>query len=214
MLITCLGHSMFLMETANGTRIITDPTDAYPIEPSPADYVLISHHHHDHDHLASVSGYGTVLDSPEQDIRHQGIVCTGFPSFHDTVEGARRGKNTIWRIEADGLRVVHLGDLGHLPDQALIDAIGPVDILLVPVGGYYTISAEQAAETDKLLKPKVILPMHHRTEYVADWPIAPAEDFTERYPSDSVSVQPILRVTAQDISCVPHVIVLKPMLRG
>lgn len=214
MLITCLGHSMFLIETADGVRIITDPTDAYPVTPAKADYVLISHHHHDHDCMDAISDCSSVLDKPEHTFSRPGLRCDGFASWHDDAQGTKRGPNTIWRIQTDGLTLVHLGDLGHIPDSDLIKAIGPVDVLMIPVGGFFTIDAAQAHEVADLLKARVILPMHHRTNHIASWPIAPADDFIARYPSGDVSRQPLLRVTAGDIACVPHVVLLEAALKG
>jgi L-ascorbate metabolism protein UlaG (beta-lactamase superfamily) len=168
MRIKYLGHSAFLVTTDNKTRIITDPyapdsrlTHGRITEP--ADVVTVSHGHRDHD------GAGAVPGNPEV-IKHTGTTTSaniefhGIASFHDDVKGGERGNNTIFCFEADSVRVCHLGDLGHLLDESLLKEIGRVDVLMVPVGGYYTLDARAAQQVCRQLKPRVIIPMHYYTE--------------------------------------------------
>ena len=214
MLIRCLGHSKFLLETAEGFRIVTDPFDAsvgYPIPPLTADAVLVSHHHHDHDAVDTVQGWSKMVDAPGVCTLAPGVTVTALPCFHDEVRGAKRGANLIFLLEADGLRLAHLGDLGHLPDEDLAEKLGAPDVLMIPVGGHFTVDAAQAAEICRMLNPRIILPMHYRTAVNASWPIAPVEDFLrliEKQTGEKAETLSVLRITKEDLSCQMRVAVL------
>ena len=168
MRIKYLGHSTFVITSDTGVKIITDPYGTAPdltygeITES-ADIVTVSHHHHDHDNVAAVKGNPEVVSRAGRTTA-KGIEVKGIASYHDEVGGELRGNNIIFCFELDGIRVCHLGDLGHLLDDEQVKEIGSVDILLIPVGGYYTIDAKAASEVCSQLKPKVILPMHYKTE--------------------------------------------------
>lgn len=215
MILTNLGHAKFLIELENGHRIITDPFDpgtGYPVGHAACDTVLVSHHHHDHDAVDTVHGYTQVIDQPGEYTLCPGVKVTGVAAFHDDEQGAKRGKNVMYLIEAEGLRVAHLGDLGHLPDAAQIDALAPVDVLMVPVGGFFTIDAATAREVCSLLHARVILPMHFRTEYNAGWPIAPVDEFAAFFAGEPEKLTE-LRVTKADLACQPRMAVLVSQVR-
>ena len=115
----------------------------------------------------------------------------------------------LYLLEAEGLRVAHLGDLGCILDADQLDALGRVDVLMLPVGGYYTIDAEQARTVMEQLDPRITIPMHYRTEYNADWPIAPLSDFTALFPPEEIREGgEALRVTKGDLDCHPPIVVL------
>lgn len=216
MIITCIAHAMFLMELDNGLRFVTDPVgeaSGFPVSPVKADVALVSHHHHDHCALENVPG-AKVIETAGVHCPADGLRVTAVKSFHDDANGTKRGENLLFLIEAEGLRVAHLGDLGHLPTPAQREALGRVDVLLVPVGGFYTIDAAQARETAALLGAKIILPMHYRTEVNADWPITPVEAFTSQYPAVNVAEMPLVRITRDDLKCHKPVIVLTPQMKG
>jgi L-ascorbate metabolism protein UlaG (beta-lactamase superfamily) len=162
MRIKYLGHSSFVITAGTGTRIITDPytTDAdltYGEIRESADIVTVSHDHLDHNNVATVRGNPQVV---RDSAKINGIEFKGIPSYHDDAGGVKRSGNIIFCFEVDGVRVCHLGDLGHrLSDKQVAD-LGKVDILLVPVGGYFTIDANTATEVCNQIKPKVIIPMH------------------------------------------------------
>ncbi len=211
MIITCIGHAEFLLELENGMRLVTDPYDdacGYPVLPVQADAVLVSHQHHDHNAISHVRGYTQAVDAAGLHTLAPDVRVTAVPCWHDEVQGAKRGSNLMFLIEAEGLRVAHLGDLGHLPTAEQIAALSPVDVLMLPVGGYYTIDAAQAQETARLLSAQVILPMHYRTAANRDWPIAPVEDFLALYPA--AEQLPLLRICRDDLACQPAVAVLVP----
>lgn len=183
MKIKYIAHSTFLITTEDGTRIITDPYEpgSYdgavkyrPIQEE-ADIVLVSHGHPDHNHTESVSGDFKVVNQPgEADIG--AVKLLGVPTYHDTSEGSERGENIIFRIEADGLSVCHLGDLGHLLGEGIANDLKPVDILFLLVGGFFAVGPDESDALIGALEPKLVIPMHFKTDG-ADFPIAPVDDF-------------------------------------
>jgi L-ascorbate metabolism protein UlaG (beta-lactamase superfamily) len=167
MKIKYLGHSAFLISSDSGVKIITDPYTTSPDLTygeirTTADIVSVSHDHLDHCNVAAVSGNPEVIRRAEV-ATAKGIRFRGINSYHDDEMGRMRGNNIIFCFEVDRLKVCHLGDLGHLLDDKQLKEIGSVDILLIPVGGYYTIDARTATEVCEQLKPRVIIPMHYRT---------------------------------------------------
>ena len=210
MLFQHIGHAEFLITLESGFRIVTDPFDAsvgYPVLSPEADGVLVSHHHHDHDAVENVSGHPQVIDYAGIHTFAPDIRVTGILADHDDAGGTKRGKTLLFLLESEGLRVAHLGDLGCLLDADQLEALGSVDILMIPVGGFYTIDAKTAKEVVEQLDPRIILPMHYRTQYNADWPIDPAENFLRLFdPSRTRTGSSILRVTKGDLSCQPYVV--------
>lgn len=180
MKIKWLGHASFLVTSEEGKKIITDPYSVAggisytPIKES-ADVVTISHDHGDHNNDKAVKGNPHVIR--ERGIRWvKGIEFKGIPSHHDAAQGNQRGDNTIFRFTVDGINICHLGDLGHLLNDKQIADIGSVDILLIPVGGYFTIDAEQATAISWSLKARVVIPMHYKTSKCA-LPISKVDEF-------------------------------------
>lgn len=164
--ITYIGHSSFKLRGKSGT-LVTDPFNPVSVGSKfpkvEADVITISHGHDDHNYSDGVSGSPLIIAGPgEYEVK--GIKIIGVASFHDNENGKERGDNTIYRIEADGISVVHLGDLGHKLDDKSLEILDGVDILLIPVGGVYTISASLAAEVISQLEPKIVLPMHYNTK--------------------------------------------------
>jgi len=165
--------------------VVTDPytPGAFGLNYAPinveADIVTVSHDHADHNNVAAVKGEPDVAKGGG--IHNvKGVAFQGIDCYHDNSSGSQRGTNTIFCFSLDGIRVCHLGDLGHtlMPeDQA---EIGPVDVLLIPVGGNFTIDATVASETCRLLKPRVVIPMHYRNERCPDFPVAGVDDFVSR----------------------------------
>ena len=173
-----LGHASFLITSDSGTRIITDPYVVgsgikYGEIKEAADVVTVSHDHFDHNNVASVGGNPQVVKEP---VEAKGIKFEGVATHHDASGGSERGNNTIFSMDIDGVKVCHLGDLGHpLNDQQVAD-IGKVDVLLIPVGGFFTIDAKVASEVCDRLNPRVIIPMHYKNEKL-DFPISGVDDF-------------------------------------
>lgn len=211
MQIRSLGHACFLLTTEAGVRLVLDPYDAavgYPLPEVTADIVTISHEHHDHSNRDLVEGNPFIIDREGHE-QMQGVSIDTYPCWHDDQQGQRRGENLWVSVQADGLRVCHAGDLGHLPDRALLAKIGAVDVLMLPVGGYYTIDAAQAWQTVQLVKPRVVIPMHYRTEVCVYDEIAPVADFLAQ--AGAPHVQPLaeLSVNAKNIGHIPPIVVLE-----
>ena len=189
MKIELMGHSCFVLLAGDGTRIVTDPYKPGCFDNSlrygpiaiQADAVTSSHDHDDHNAMTQVGGSPVVLRKPGK-VQVKGATITGFETFHDHHGGTKRGKNVVFVFETDGLRVAHLGDLGHPLDKTRVDLIQTVDAVLAPVGGHFTIDGREAIEVAKALGARVIIPMHVKTEKV-DFPIAPVTDFEKIAPS-------------------------------
>lgn len=185
MKIKYLGHSSFLMTESTGTAVVCDPYDSsvgFAMPSVRADAVTVSHHHYDHDNVAAVSGSPVVLDK-EQGYSLPGVEIKAVKSFHDDVNGAKRGDNVIFKFRMDGLDVCHLGDLGEDCSPELIEAILPVNVLLIPVGGTYTIDAAMAKEYVDRIMPDVVIPMHFRTKNCT-LDIDKADEFLQLFEGD------------------------------
>lgn len=167
MYITWLGHSCFKIQdktTADAITIITDPFSkdvGLKVPHMEADVVTVSHDHHDHNNIGALRGNPYIIRAAgEYDIK--GISIEGIDSFHDEKEGAERGKNVVYWMEMDGIAIVHLGDLGHVLTDKQRERIAKCDILMVPVGGKYTIDAKKAVEVINLIEPRIVIPMHYK----------------------------------------------------
>jgi L-ascorbate metabolism protein UlaG (beta-lactamase superfamily) len=188
MKITYFGHACFLLETKEGTRILTDPFDeraGYPIPRVEADLVLISHEHFDHNYLPMAGGSPRVIRGLTNDGEDFAKVSETFrdvkvatiPTYHDETQGSQRGKNAMFWIDANGVKVMHAGDLGHDLDGAAARAARSPDILMIPVGGHYTIDVKTADSVIDRIRPRVVIPMHYKTEVNEGSPIAPIDGF-------------------------------------
>jgi L-ascorbate metabolism protein UlaG (beta-lactamase superfamily) len=188
------GHSFFLLTTTAGTKVAFDPhaISEYGAPPLSPDIVVMSHNHDDHNRKEILAngdskdlkafhgitqkgkaGEWAKIDEKVKDVRVRNV-----PTYHDAEEGAKRGKNSIFIIEADGLKICHLGDLGHELNEEQVAAIGAVDVLMVPVGGIYTINGETAKKVVAQLKPRLfVIPMHYGTRVYTD--ILPPDEFLE-----------------------------------
>jgi L-ascorbate metabolism protein UlaG (beta-lactamase superfamily) len=185
MKIKYLGHAAFLITSSDGTKVLIDPYEAgcfdgavkYGKIDVQADVVACTHKHADHHGLKDLpKGYELVEGAGDRTVK--GIRIHGVATFHDGSKGSERGGNVIFAFEIDGMNVVHLGDLGHPLDAAEVQRIGRVDVLLVPVGGFFTIDATVARDVIYGLDPKLVIPMHYKTESV-DFPIEPVDGFLE-----------------------------------
>ena len=159
------GHACFSLSYEGGPTLVIDPFDetvTYPPCDEICDAALLSHDHFDHNHVQTLRGdFVTIRSAGAYDV--QGVRITAVDSFHDKKGGALRGKNLILRIEGGGLTIVHLGDLGHMPDEKQLEAMSGADIMLAPIGGTYTIDTPEAEEVIRLARPKHAVAMHYRT---------------------------------------------------
>lgn len=166
MKIQYLGHSSFLLASSDGLTIVTDPYSpevGFRMPEIEADVVTVSHHHFDHDYVKAVGGNPRVIDGAgSYDVK--GVHIEGVSSFHDEVGGKKRGANTIFKFSMDGMTVCHFGDIGEPYSKELIEKIRPADVILIPVGGNYTINAKTAKDYVNGVDPKVVIPMHYRVK--------------------------------------------------
>ena len=209
MILKYMGHAFFTMTLENGTTIAIDPYGdfySFPKRSVQADICLMSHHHHDHDGVQCIQKGAQLIDTTGV-TKVKDVKITGVATWHDEVQGAKRGPNTFWVIEAEGLRIGHAGDLGHVPNAEQVRQIGRLDVLLLPVGGYYTIDASTAVEVCRLLQPVTAIPMHYRTQYDEDMPISRVQDFLALTKAEDTQM-PLVRIVKEDVLERPQVITL------
>ncbi len=215
MKIKYLAHACFLITSNKGIRIITDPYTtgkgtalSYAEVQEPADIVTISHGHGDHSNEGAVGGRPVVIKSP-QPTQVKGISVRGIPTYHDDAGGKLRGNNIVFCFEVDGIRVCHLGDLGERLKDTQIKEIGKVDLLLIPVGGLFTIDAKAATQVCNDLAPRVAIPMHFKTEK-SSHKIAGVDDFVKDKKNAQLSDLSELELSAGKLPASSQIIVLKP----
>lgn len=166
-----LGHASFRLKGKMAT-VVTDPFDPMMVglkmpKVEMVDIVTVSHAHGDHNSVGNINGTPFIISGPgEYEVK--GVTVIGVSTYHDASQGGERGKNVVYKITMDGINVCHLGDLGHKLSDSQVNDIGDVDILLVPVGGFYTISAEVAAEVVAQIEPSIVVPMHYYRNGIAD----------------------------------------------
>ena len=183
-----LGHSCFAITLNDGHVIVTDPYDdsvGYPPLHVKADLVLSSHGHFDHNCFAAVEGDPEIINAPGVYERF-GVKITGVPSFHDDVRGAKRGENVIFAVEAGDMKLVHLGDLGHQPEtDAQRAVLQDVDILLIPIGGTFTITTPEAVKLIGTFKPRAAVAMHYQNDY-CHFPVTDCSAFVAATHADAL----------------------------
>ncbi len=184
MIIRWHGHACFEIVPREGPVIVFDPHDGYSIGIKPpevkADLVLISHDHFDHNAYAVVAKPGAdvvKMGVGERVVR--GIKIVGIETFHDKVRGRRRGRNVVYVVEVEGLRIAHLGDLGHVLEEDHVKKMGSVDVMMLPVGGTFTIGPEEAWEVIEAVKPRIAIPMHYWVPGI-NLPLRPVDDFVSK----------------------------------
>lgn len=203
MLITYHGHSEFYLECANGFSLLTDPYDGhvgYPMGAYRCDAVTVTHGHGDHSYVQKALGNPAIIDSAGEWHPAPGVKITAIPSVHDGEGGAKRGKNLIMKIEMEDLALAHLGDQGAPLTQDQVRALGRVDVMMVPVGGFFTIDAAGAYAAVQAVRPRVVIPMHYKTKVNEDWPISDESEFLRLMHAEGVPPMPLLRITKGDLS--------------
>jgi L-ascorbate metabolism protein UlaG (beta-lactamase superfamily) len=210
------GHACFRLRGKDAT-VITDPFDrrlGLPVPRVQANIVTVSNDRPDHSNAAAVGGSPKIIDGPgEYDIA--GVVITGIAMQKREPGRVRspRLRNTAYVIEIDGLTVCHLGDLADVPDAAVVEQIGNIDVLLIPVGGHETIDATQAAEVISLLEPRLVVPMHFRTpELAVD--LDPIEPFAKEMGLKELQPQPRLSLSSGSLPEETEVVLLDHRHRG
>lgn len=195
--ITWYGQACFKIK-GKSTSIVIDPFDPeFTGLKMPKEFesriVLSTHSHKDHGNIQGISGSPLIINGPG-DYEAFGVSITGVETYHDAVSGAERGKNTLYHILIDGINIVHLGDLGHLLTEEQTSNIDSTDILLIPVGGVYTINAESAAKVVAQLEPKIVIPMHYLLPGLK-FDLATVEQFLKEMGAESVEPVSKLSIT-------------------
>lgn len=207
MKIKYFGHSCFSLSYENGAVLATDPFDesvTYPPCAIACDAVLVSHDHFDHNHVVSLSGsFKIVRTAGEHEVK--GVKLSCIESFHDKQHGALRGKNLLTRIEGEGLSIAHLGDLGHLPTEAQSAFLHDLDILMLPIGGTYTIDTAEAEALIAELKPRHVIAMHFKTE-AYEINISTCDAFAADMQASFMPNE--IEVTRENIASLPKVMIL------
>ncbi|MFW5980606.1 MAG: MBL fold metallo-hydrolase [Halanaerobiaceae bacterium] len=181
------GHATFTITSDDGTRIVTDPYGAdfnYNSITDEADIVTVSHDHFDHNGVDNVAGNPEVVNSI-QGYRGEKVNIKTIASYHDQSGGSDRGDNIIYIIEAGDKTVAHLGDLGHMLSAGELNLLKGVDFLLIPVGGHFTIDAEEAYELVQQIEPAAVFPMHYKTDKI-DLPISGVEPFLNKFEKSQI----------------------------
>ena len=213
-----LGHSSFLIKT-KAAKIVTDPYDSEMVglkfPKIEADVVTVSHNHKDHNQIKNVSGINGVdpliIDMPGE-FEKMGVRIFGFQSYHDKTKGSERGENILYKFEAEGLSVLHCGDLGVIPEESFLETIGEVDILMVPVGGFYTIDADEAVQLVKRVEPAIVIPMHYNHSKLDQKNFSQLTDvneFTKKFGLDNPIPLPKLVYKKEEIEQEMKVVVLE-----
>lgn len=212
-----IGHSSFLIKTKTA-KVVTDPFDPKMVglkfPKTEGDIVTVSHGHDDHNQhqqVVTVEGKSPLVFDMPGEFESKGVRIFGFRSFHDDKKGEERGENTLYKIEAEGISVLHCGDLGFVPDDSFIDSIGDVDILMVPVGGFYTIDPEAASQLVKKVEPAIVIPMHYNQpglDQKAFGQLVPVTEFTKKFGIENVVPVPKLVVKKEEMEEEMKIVVL------
>jgi L-ascorbate metabolism protein UlaG (beta-lactamase superfamily) len=207
-----LGHSCFQLRGKNVT-LITDPftpQQGYSLGKVNAPIVTVSHNHAGHNYVQGVGGNPRVVRGPgEYEISD--VLITGVASSHDNKRGQERGRNTIYVIHMDDLVICHLGDLGHTLQEEQLEEVADADILLIPIGGHNTINATQAAEVISQVEPRIVIPMHYRTEAIAGTRpnLEPLDKFCREMGVEAINPQPKLVVTRSSLPLETQIVILE-----
>ncbi|MDO8260165.1 MAG: MBL fold metallo-hydrolase [Candidatus Magasanikbacteria bacterium] len=203
MLISWLGHSCFKIQDKTGTdglTIITDPFNkdiGLKVPNCEADIITVSHDHKDHNNTGALRGTPHIINlAGEYDVK--GILIRGVESFHDEKKGKERGGNVMYRMEVDGISISHLGDLGHVLDDKQLEVLVGTDILLIPVGGKFTLDAKKAVEVISQVEPRIVIPMHYNDGNVSITELDSIEKFVKE-----MGIKPIeeerLKISKKDL---------------
>lgn len=208
------GHSSFYIRTKEA-RIITDPFDSkmvgikYP--KTEADMVTVSHQHQDHNNTSAIGGNPLIIDWPGE-FEKMKVRVFGFRSYHDKKQGAERGENTVYKFEAEGISILHCGDLGVVLNDDFLDAVGEVDILMVPTGGFFTIDGSDAVSLVQKIEPSLVIPMHYNNPKLNQellGKLSPVEDFLKKIGVEAQPAVAKLTVKKEDLGEEMKVVVME-----
>lgn len=187
MKLSWLGHSAFRLEESTGTTVVTDPYHSYVGFEMPkvqADVVTVSHPHNDHNNVASIEGDMTVIRNAGA-YEMGGVHILSYKTYHDEKNGAMRGENLVFKFRMDGVEICHMGDIGEECNALLVERLMPVNVLMIPVGGGFTIDAEQAKEYVDRIMPDIVIPMHYKTKD-CEFEIDKINEFLDLFEDDDI----------------------------
>ncbi|MPZ22102.1 MAG: lactamase [Dehalococcoidia bacterium] len=208
--ITWFGISCFRLKGREGVVLMDPPEKASGLsigKQQNIDLVTISHAHPGHGNREAAPG-ATILDSPGE-FEVSSILVGGIRTCHDNKRGEERGKNVAFTVELEGIRVCHLGDIGHIPTADEVEELGQIHVLLVPVGGGTTVDGAQAAAIVALLEPRAVIPMHYRLQGGRE-DLAPIDRFLKEMGATNIQPQPKVNYSRSSLPAEPHVEVLEP----
>ena len=209
------GHSSFLITSNDGTKIITDPYEpqcydgaiAYGAINDIADIAASSHDHADHGYIKGLKGSPEVV-TKEGEIRIKGVTIKGMKAYHDEEKGSQRGAIVIFKFLVDGISICHLGDLGEMLSDEQIRELKPVDILLIPIGGLFTIDSKAATNLIEMINPRIIIPMHYKTEKCG-FPLAGVDDFLKGKKNIKKTGTSEIELAKTSLPAQPEIVVLE-----
>ncbi len=207
-----IGHAMFLAEDDMGVRVVTDPYDesiGYEIPELEADVVTVSHGHYDHANVSAIKNDPSIVDKAG-DSTAAGISFRGIPTFHDQKRGEERGENLVFTWEMGGLRLTHLGDLGHLLSEEQVEELAGTHVLFVPVGGIYTIDARGAAAIVRAISPGIAVPMHYKTESLR-LPVSGVEPFLSEFDRVHRAGKDFAYISRDNLPEKPELVIFDPV---
>ena len=197
--ITWYGHSCFRVSERGHASIVTDPFDAslgYDVPKLKAEIVTVSHSSPGHDNVGAVKGVQHVIQGPgEYEIGEVFII--GVATYDKSLENPRR--NVIYVLDFTSLTVAHLGDLDHVPDRQMVEALGAIDVALIPVGDGNSLSSSEAAEVISLLEPSIVVPMHFQTDDLKGMELDPVDRFLKEMGINEIELESQLRVSASSL---------------
>jgi len=204
--VTWYGQSFIVIESSAGKRVAIDPFDRsflnYPIPKDiTADILLVTHEHKDHNNVAAIGGNPLIVRSEGGIGTHtkDGITIVGTATFHDEHQGKDRGRNTVYTFTIDGVRFCHLGDLGQVLSSEQVKSVGKVDVLFVPVGGYFTLDPSKVDQVISVLSPRIVVPIHYKTSYTPNLPIASVDVFLKGRKSVKQLGSSTFEITKEDL---------------
>ncbi len=210
MRIEWIGHACFRMTAQDGTVVITDPYDesvGIRMLPLKDDLITMSHEHHDHNETSMIVGNPVIARGPQLAAAGS-VTARAVNSWHDDAQGTLRGFNTIRIFGIDGLKIVHMGDQGCMPDEDVLEAIENADVMMIPVGGTYTVDAKGAKEIIECAKPRCVIPMHVKTAH-CPYPIARMDEALAVLGMEDAQPVSALEITKETVPC--GVLVMQPL---
>lgn len=208
-----LGHASFSIKSKDA-RVITDPYESsigLKFPKVDADVVTVSHGHSDHNAASQVGGSPLIVTLPGE-FEMKGVRIFGYASYHDDKKGAERGANNLYKIEADGVSILHCGDLGYVLEDSFVEQMGEIDVLMVPTGGFYTINEQDAVELIKKIEPSIVIPMHYNSPGLDQnvfGKLSPASAFLKLVGAEGLAPVPKLTVKKEDLQDEMKIVVME-----